>query len=121
MARLKLISSTKLARSPTVFLKQVGNICGARNRGSPLPPRPKPANQSRTRAASSLRHRTCYADEEIDATDADGMTSKLLAIPEGSSLLRISQLIFSTWGKATIYVVGLYRSGRHTLLIRRFR
>lgn len=49
------------------------------------------------------------------------MTSKLLAIPEGSSLLRISQLIFSTWGKATIYVVGLYRSGRHTLLIRRFR
>jgi GntR family transcriptional regulator len=62
-----------------------------------------------------------YADEEIDATDADEMTSKLLAIPEGSSLLRIRQLIFSTRGKATIYVVGLYRSGRHTLLIRRFR
>jgi len=62
-----------------------------------------------------------YADEEIDATDADQKTAELLDIPPGSPLLRIRQLIFSTRGKATIYVVGLYRSGRHTLLIRRFR
>jgi hypothetical protein len=31
------------------------------------------------------------------------------------------QLIYSTKGKATVYVLGLYRCGRHTLLIRRFR
>jgi len=35
--------------------------------------------------------------------------------------LRIRQVIYSTKGKATIYVIGFYRSDRHTLLIRRFR
>jgi hypothetical protein len=30
-------------------------------------------------------------------------------------------VIYSTKGKATIYVLGFYRSDRHTLLIRRFR
>jgi len=62
-----------------------------------------------------------YADEEIDATDADQRTSDLLSIPRGTPLLRIRQIIYSSKGMATIYVVGLYRSGRHTLLIRRFR
>jgi GntR family transcriptional regulator len=62
-----------------------------------------------------------YADEEIDATDADSRTAELLAIPRGSPLLRIRQLIFSTTGRPTVYVIGLYRSGRHTLRIRRFR
>ncbi len=62
-----------------------------------------------------------YADEEIDATDADQRTSDLLSIPRGTSMLRIRQLIYSSRGTPTIYVVGLYRSGRHTLLIRRFR
>jgi GntR family transcriptional regulator len=62
-----------------------------------------------------------YADEEIDATNADHRTAKLLNIPNGAPLLRIRQLIFSTKGRATVYVTGLYRSGRHTLRIRRFR
>src|SRR5579862_3419789 len=62
-----------------------------------------------------------YADEEIDATAADPGTAELISVPKGSSLLRIRQIIFSTKGRATLYVVGLYRSGRHTLLIRRFR
>src|SRR5487761_115825 len=62
-----------------------------------------------------------YADEEIDATDADQRTSDLLSIPRGTPLLRIRQIIYSSKGMATIYVVGLYRSGRHALLIRRFR
>ncbi len=62
-----------------------------------------------------------YADEEIDATHADHRIAKLLDIPNGAPLLRIRQLIFSANGRATIYVTGLYRSGRHTLRIRRFR
>jgi len=62
-----------------------------------------------------------YADEEIDATAADPKTAELLAVPRGSPLLRMRQLIYTNKGKAVIYVLGLYRSGRHTLLIRRFR
>ena len=62
-----------------------------------------------------------YADEEIDATAADPDTAEMISVPKGSALLRIRQIIFSSKGRATIYVVGLYRSGRHTLLIRRFR
>ncbi|MGH9735821.1 MAG: GntR family transcriptional regulator [Candidatus Acidiferrales bacterium] len=62
-----------------------------------------------------------YADEEIDATDADPRTAELLSIPRGTPMLRIRQLIYSTKGTPAIYVVGLYRSGRHTLMIRRFR
>jgi GntR family transcriptional regulator len=62
-----------------------------------------------------------YADEEIDATAADQRLSELLSVPRGTPLLRIRQIIYTTKGKPTIYVVGLYRSGRHTLLIRRFR
>jgi GntR family transcriptional regulator len=62
-----------------------------------------------------------YADEEIDATHADHRIARLLNIPNGAPLLRIRQLIYSTKGRATVYVTGLYRSGRHTLRIRRFR
>jgi DNA-binding GntR family transcriptional regulator len=62
-----------------------------------------------------------YADEEIDATAADVRTAELLALPRGAPLLRMRQLIYSTKGKAAVYVLGLYRSGRHTLMIRRFR
>lgn len=62
-----------------------------------------------------------YADEEIDATQADRRIARLLGIPNGAPLLRIRQLIFSANGRATMYVTGLYRSGRHTLRIRRFR
>jgi GntR family transcriptional regulator len=62
-----------------------------------------------------------YADEEIDATDADQRIAELLMIPKGMPLLRMRQLIFSKTGRATVYVSGFYRSGRHTLRIRRFR
>ena len=65
--------------------------------------------------------RLAYADEEVDATTADSQMSELLSIPRGAPLLRIRQIIFSTTGKATLYVTGFYRSGRHTLRIRRFR
>ena len=62
-----------------------------------------------------------HADEEIDATAADAKTAELLEIPKGAPLLRIRQIIYSTQGKAVLYVLGLYRSDRHTLRIRRFR
>lgn len=62
-----------------------------------------------------------YADEEIDATDADQRIADLLSLTRGTPLLRIRQLIFSSTGRATVYVTGFYRSGRHTLRIRRFR
>ena len=62
-----------------------------------------------------------YADEEVDATAADTKVAELLQVPYGSPVLRIRQVIYSTKGKATIYVVGLYRSERHRLFIRRFR
>ena len=62
-----------------------------------------------------------YADEEVDATAAEAKVAELLQVPQGSPVLRIRQVIYSTKGKATIYVVGLYRSERHRLFIRRFR
>jgi GntR family transcriptional regulator len=62
-----------------------------------------------------------YADEEVDATSADANIAELIGVPRGASVLRIRQIIYSTQGKATIYVVGFYRSERHTLFIRRFR
>lgn len=62
-----------------------------------------------------------YADEEIDATAADPPTAELLGVPRREPLLRIRQVIFSTKGKALIYVLGIYRSDRHNLVIRRFR
>ena len=62
-----------------------------------------------------------HADEEIDATTADAHSARLLGVPYGSPILRIRQEIYSTKGKVALYVLGLYRSDRHTLLIRRFR
>jgi len=62
-----------------------------------------------------------YADEEVDATTAEGNVAELLGVPKGASVLRIRQVIYSTKGKAAMYVVGFYRSERHTLFIRRFR
>ncbi len=62
-----------------------------------------------------------HADEEIDATAADPRTAELLGVTRGAPLLRIRQIIYSTQGKAILYVLGLYRSDRHTLRIRRFR
>ncbi len=62
-----------------------------------------------------------YADEEVDATAADARTAELLCVPRGEPLMRISQLVYSTKGKAITYVLGFYRSDRHKLMIRRFR
>jgi len=62
-----------------------------------------------------------YADEEVDATAAEGHVAELLGVPRGAPVLRIRQVIYSTKGKATIYGVGFYRSERHQLFIRRFR
>ena len=62
-----------------------------------------------------------YADEEVDATAADPRTAELLGVPRRDPLLRIRQVIYSTKGKAIMYVLGFYRSDRHNLVIRRFR
>jgi GntR family transcriptional regulator len=62
-----------------------------------------------------------YADEEMDATAAAPATASLLKVGRDEPLLRIRQVIYSTKGKAALYVLGLYRSDRHTLLVRRFR
>ena len=62
-----------------------------------------------------------YADEEVDATAADPRTAELLGVPKREPLLRIRQVIYSTKGAVITYVLGLYRSDRHNLVIRRFR
>ena len=62
-----------------------------------------------------------HADEEIDATLPDRTTARLLGIAAEQPLLRIRQTIYSTKGKPTVYVLGLYRADRHMLRIRRFR
>lgn len=62
-----------------------------------------------------------HADEEVDATPADPRAAHLLSVAPSAALLRIRQVIFSSGGKAILYVLGLYRSDRHTLHIRRFR
>ena len=68
-----------------------------------------------------FRVELAYADEEVDATTAEGNVAELLEVPRGASVLRIRQVIYSTKGKAVIYGLGFYRSERHTLFIRRFR
>ena len=65
--------------------------------------------------------RLSYADEEVDATSAEAKTAKLLDVPRGTPLLRMRQVIYSTNGRPVIYVLGLYRSDRQTLLTRRYR
>jgi GntR family transcriptional regulator len=62
-----------------------------------------------------------YSDEEVDATAADPRTAELLNLPKRAPLLRIRQVIYSTKGVVILYVLGLYRSDRHNLVIRRYR
>src|SRR6476646_1012511 len=62
-----------------------------------------------------------YADEEVDATAADPRIAELLGVPRRDPRLRIRQVLYSTKGKAIMYVLGFYRSDRHNLVIRRFR
>jgi GntR family transcriptional regulator len=62
-----------------------------------------------------------YADEEVDATAADGRVAQFLDLPRGAPVMRIRQVIYSANGKPVMYVVGFYRAERHSLFIRRFR
>src|SRR3974390_1620961 len=62
-----------------------------------------------------------YADEKVDATVAEGRVAHLLNLKPGAPLLRMRQVIYSTKTRPVIYVVGFYRSERHSLFIRRLR
>ncbi len=62
-----------------------------------------------------------YADEEVDATAAEGRVAQLLDVTRGAPVMRIRQVIYSANAKPVIYVVGFYRAERHSLFIRRFR
>jgi GntR family transcriptional regulator len=74
---------------------------------------------------STLEHdygvELAYADEEVDATFAEGHVAQLLNLKAGAALLRIRQVIYSSKTKPVIYVIGFYRSERHSLFIRRLR
>jgi GntR family transcriptional regulator len=62
-----------------------------------------------------------YADEEVDATGVDGRVAEYLRLSRGSPVLRIRQVLYATNGRRLLYDVGIYRSDRHSLTIRRFR
>ena len=62
-----------------------------------------------------------YSDEEIDATTPTASIARLLKLAKGVSLLRIRQVIYSSKGQPALYVLGLYRSDRYKLMIRRYR
>lgn len=74
---------------------------------------------------STLEHdygvELAYADEEVDATVAEGRVAHLLNLRAGAPLLRMRQVIYSSKTKPVIYVIGFYRSERHSLFIRRLR
>jgi GntR family transcriptional regulator len=80
---------------------------------------------SRTSLFATLEHdygiQLAYADEEVDATGAEDRVAHLLNLRPGAPLLRIRQVIYSSQSKPVIYVVGSYRSERHSLFIRRYR
>ena len=80
---------------------------------------------ARTSLFATLEHEygveIAYADEEVDATVAEGRVAKLLSVPKGDPLLRIRQVIYSSKSKPVIYVIGFYKSERHSLFIRRMR
>src|SRR5215472_13270887 len=58
-----------------------------------------------------------YSDEEVDATVAEGRVAEHLDVLRGAPLLRMRQVIYSSKSKPVIYVVGFYRSERHSLFI----
>src|ERR1700686_2963181 len=74
---------------------------------------------------STLEHdygvELAYSDEKVDATVAEGRVAQLLNLRAGAPLLRIRQVIYSSKTKPVIYVIGFYRSERHSLFIRRLR
>jgi len=62
-----------------------------------------------------------YSDEEIDATNPNLSTARSLGLTAGVPVLRIRQVIYSTNSRPVMYVLGLYRSDRYRLSIRRYR
>jgi GntR family transcriptional regulator len=62
-----------------------------------------------------------YSDEEIDATSPSLSTARSLRLTAGVPALRIRQVIYSTKSRPVMYVLGLYRSDRYRLLVRRYR
>lgn len=62
-----------------------------------------------------------YADEEVDATQAEGRSADLLQVPHGTPILRIRQILYSKEAQPISYSLALYRSEKHSLFIRRFR
>jgi GntR family transcriptional regulator len=74
---------------------------------------------------STLEHdygvELAYADEEVDATVAESRVAQLLDLRPGAPLLRMRQVIYSSKTKPVIYVIGFYRSERHSLFTRRMR
>ena len=62
-----------------------------------------------------------HADEEVDATSADARSARHLQVPVGYPVLRMRQLLYATTGEPILYDIGLYRSDRHSLTIRRYR
>jgi GntR family transcriptional regulator len=80
---------------------------------------------ARTSLFATLEHdygvEIAYADEEVDATVAEGRLAPLLGVHKGDPLLRMRQVIYSSKSKPVIYVIGFYKSERHSLFIRRMR
>ena len=62
-----------------------------------------------------------YSDEEIDATSPSLSSARSLRLTAGVPALRIRQVIYSTKSRPVMYVLGLYRSDRYRLSIRRYR
>lgn len=125
-ARLGVPSGSRLVRLERVRLAGAEPIafeicCWPADEFQPLMDASLDHNSLFAALESKCGVRLAYADEEIDATIADSHMADLLNIPRGAPLLRMRQVIFSTSGKATLYVTGFYRSGQHTLRIRRFR
>ena len=122
-ARLGVPSGSPLARLERVRLARLRagrlrNMLLARGELQPLKDAPLDHGSLFAAIENTCGVRLAYADEEIDVTSADSQMADLLNIGRGAPLLRIRQVIFSTTGKATLYVTGFYRSGRHTLRIR---
>jgi hypothetical protein len=78
----------------------------------------RPFNLGRKVTISRAEHLeglcTTSQDRELGSNDIDLATRR-------EPLLRIRQVIYSNKGTVILYVLGLYRSDRHQLVIRRFR
>ena len=125
-ARLGVPSGSRLVRLERVRLAGAEPVafeicCWPANELQPLMDAPLDHGSLFAAIENACGIRLAYADEEIDVTTADSQMADLLNMARGAPLLRIRQVIFSDTSKATLYVTGFYRSGRHTLRIRRFR